>query len=124
MQQHLLARYHDLIAIPTMPPSITFHVGLHKAGTTFLQQAVFPVLRDLHLMRQVQDVRYLFKARPDQEILVTHEGLSGHPFEGAWKEEFDTHVHGVSRLFPKSRCIIGFRRHDRLVRSLYKQYLT
>lgn len=106
-----------------MSSPVTFHVGLHKTGTTFLQQAVFPVLGDLHLVLQMQDVRHLFKARPDQQILVTHEGLSGHPFQGAWKEEFDTYMHGISRLFPESKCIIGFRRHDRLVRSLYKQYL-
>lgn len=33
------------------------------------------------------------------------------------------YVRGISRFFPRSTCILGFRRHDRLVRSLYKQYL-
>ena len=100
-----------------------FHLGLHKTGTTFLQQAVFPELDGFHLVRQMQDVRQLFSAAPEDRLLVTHEWLSGNPFEGSWLKEFKAYVRGISRFFPDSSCILGFRRHDQLLRSLYKQYL-
>ena len=106
-----------------MSSTLTFHIGLHKTGTTFLQQAVFPELDGFHLVRQMQDVRQLFSASPEDRLLVTHEGLSGNPLEGSWWKEFKMYVRGISRFFPESTCILGFRRHDRLVRSLYKQYL-
>jgi hypothetical protein len=104
-------------------PKAVFHIGLHKTGTTFLQQAVFPELDEFHLVRQMQDVRQLFSISPKDRLLVTHEGLSENPFEGSWRREFKMYVRGISRFFSDSTCILGFRRHDRLVRSLYKQYL-
>jgi len=101
--------------------SIVFHIGLHKTGTTFLQRAVFPKLDGIHVVDQ--DIRKLFNSPRENRLLVTHEGLSGDPFEGAWWKEFKMYVRGISRLFPGSECILGFRRHDEMILSLYKQYL-
>jgi len=100
-----------------------FHIGLHKTGTTFLQKEVFPKLENLHVVQQSHNIRRLFGVPKEKRVLVTHEGLSGNPFGGAWLEEFESYVRGITSIFPDAACIIGFRRHDLLIRSLYKQYL-
>ena len=56
-------------------------------------------------------------------MIVSCERLSGSPFSGSWANQGATYVENIGRMFPEAKCIIGFRKHDALVRSLYKQYL-
>lgn len=100
--------------------NIVLHIGLHKTGTTFLQTNVFPKIEGIDAPRKIPS---LINTPENKTTLISHEPLSGDPFGGKWIEEFKYNVKGLSKLFPKSKCIIGFRRHDRLIKSLYKQYL-
>jgi len=100
---------------------MVFHIGLHKTGTTFLQQEVFPVIDDFYLIRKSF---YDLITNPSEKTpLVSYELLSGHPWKGEWMSEYRENVKQISKYWPRSKCIIGFRRHDRLIASLYKQYL-
>ena len=105
-----------------MPP-VTFHIGLHKTGTTFLQRNVFPVMEGIHSYVYYHPLWDLFSAREDEHMIVSCERLSGSPFSGSWANQGATYVENIGRMFPEAKCIIGFRKHDALVRSLYKQYL-
>lgn len=105
-----------------------FHVGLHKTGITFLQENVFTLFEDYYLIRkEFKDlVGYpdnMFNCPEGKGLLVSWERLSGLPWTGSWLGEYKRYVDRITFLFPDARCIIGFRRHDQLVRSFYKQYL-
>lgn len=54
---------------------------------------------------------------------MSYELLSGHPWGGGWLSEFKTNTRAIGMSWPQAGCMIGFRRHDQLVASLYKQYL-
>jgi len=109
--------------------SFTFHIGLHKTGTTFLQKEVFLNMEEVHLVRG--KIRELFGYSRSthrvellkENILVSLEALAGYPWQGKWTEEFYFNIKNISSLFPGSNCIVGFRRHDRMVLSMYKQWL-
>ena len=98
-----------------------FHIGLHKTGTTFLQKNVFPFLYGIHAHIYYQPLWNLFEF--DKKVIVSCERFSGHPFSGKWSEEFATYVKNIGSMFPGAKCIVGFRRHDMILRSLYKLYL-
>lgn len=100
-----------------------FHIGLHKTGTTFLQRDVFPAMEGLHTYVYYHPLWELFKARDAERVVVSCERLSGNPFGGKWSDQGKTYAKNIGKMFPESKCIIGFRRHDALIRSLYKQYL-
>lgn len=98
-----------------------FHIGLHKTGTTFLQHDVFPKIEGVSFISN--GVYELLTSPPENKKLVSCELLCGHPWRGGWFEEFRENVENIGEVHPESKCIIGFRRHDKLVKSLYKQYL-
>ena len=102
---------------------MVFHIGLHKTGTTFLQQNVFPNMEGVHTYVYYNPLWELFSSDEEAQTIVSCERLSGDPFRGAWADQGKTYVRNIARMFPEAKCIIGFRKHDALVRSLYKQYL-
>lgn len=99
------------------------HIGLHKTGTTFLQRAVFPALDDVTSFGGRQSLRSVLTTSADEKVLISDEGLSGQFFGGKWLVEFETNIDIINNLFPAAAVIIGFRRQDSLLLSLYKQYI-
>lgn len=98
------------------------HIGLHKTGTTFLQETYFPTLPDLVLVRGIWPFRSILDAR-EKKLLISDEAISGNPFGGAWLDEFRTNLLFLKKLFRDPAIIVGFRQHDSFLLSLYKQYL-
>ncbi|WP_251963086.1 hypothetical protein [Salinibacter ruber] len=91
-----------------------------------MQHAVFPKIEDVDLVRN--DLYGLISSSSDKKTLVSHEPLCGYPWKNEyprkrWIEEFERNAKNIGITFDKPNCIIGFRRHDRLIKSLYKQYL-
>jgi len=120
--------------------SLFIHVGLHKTGTTFLQNDVFPYLTDVDYIHL--DNRFLKESQKKwscQNQLTSSEALSGYPWKnnrkyrnryenfenvaGKWLGSFENSMCNLSQLFPDSKIIIVFRDHNVWIKSLYKQYL-
>lgn len=99
------------------------HIGLHKTGTTYLQEFVFPKLEGIHYSIGWRAFRNLFNAKEGQRILVSDEGMSGNFKSGRWLKEFEKNLHIMQDLCGDPKIIIGFREHGKFLSSIYKQYL-
>jgi hypothetical protein len=99
------------------------HIGLPKTGTTFLQKAVFPKISSITYIRRRHNLRTLVRSPASRKILISDEAFSGNPLNGSWSNEFEKNVQMMQVIFNAPAIIIGFRRHESLLISLYKQYL-
>jgi len=101
------------------------HVGLHKTGTSFLQQRIFPRLTNTQYVHGRTTVREALTAKgPAQSnILLSSEAWSGNPYSGRWIDQFERNMQFIKEIFPDAYILIGFRNHKGLLLSLYKQYL-
>ena len=99
---------------------VFIHIGLHKTGTTYLQNEVFPNLKGI---RYVPWSRFetFFRPSPHANCLISREGLSG----GLWAplDEREATFRALSGCFPGARLLVAFRRHDSYIVSTYRQYL-
>ena len=81
---------------------------------------IFPKLNNVNLILET-DIRMIL--RKDKINLISSELLSGHPLRrdfGADRFEIADRLH---RLFPDASIIVGFRKKDSWVRSLYSLYV-
>ena len=130
-------------------PDLIFHIGLHKTGTTTLQNQFFPKCHGLNsivgharhvrqflLMVNRTDPAYFDpKAamsvlsgylKQDQINLVSAEDFSWVAWSSATALGLDFRTQILTNLreaVPNARIILVLRRQDSLVRSLYRQYL-
>jgi hypothetical protein len=105
----------------TAHSAIFLHLGLHKTGTSFLQNEVFPRWPGVAYVRPplLDNLVTLVPASP--RVLISREDLFG-PIWARGQERRDA-IAWVRRLFPEARPLLSFRRHDRYLVSAYKQYL-
>jgi hypothetical protein len=96
------------------------HIGLHKTGTTFLQQAVFPKWKGIHYIPE-DKLEFLVRMDGAQDYLLSREGLSGKNWAHA--EERAKNIACLAELFPLAKVLISFRKHSSFIVSSYKQYL-
>lgn len=99
---------------------IAFHIGLHKTGTTFMQNSVFPAWPGIRYLR-FRNLEYFLRLEAHSTYLVSCEGLSGSTF--ASKAERLEAIRRLSEMFPQAKIVISFRRHGDYLASLYSQYL-
>lgn len=100
--------------------NLTFHVGLHKTGTTFLQENVFPRLEGVENLVW-RNLEYFLRLDHRKVYFVSCEGLSGSTFASTGER-----IRAISLLgamFPYSRVMITVRPHGEYLKSLYSQYL-
>lgn len=117
--------YFDVIMATTDRNAATyenflFHVGLHKTGTTYLQDVVFPNWPGIKYLR-FRNLEYFLALPASEKYLVSCENLSGATFA-----TLDDRCRGLARLaemFPGAKVVIAFRPHGDFVASLYSQYL-
>jgi len=97
---------------------VYIHIGIHKTGTTFLQECFFP---------QIKDIMYYYKTHnydriPDLglPILISDEEISrSMPHtDGGFKNLTDLKV-----LYPDAKVIIGVRGYKSWFKSCYAQYI-
>ena len=113
---------------------IFLHVGMHKTGTTFLQQEVFSKWRGVTSV-SFAPLNYIIKkmGENDNPLLISNEGLAGSPwypwipwrkgFDLKWSENRKVCLRNLKALFPDAHILISFRKHLDLILSYYKQYL-
>ena len=122
---------------PQQDPPLFLHVGLHKTGSTFLQHEVFPKLKSLQFIHRGEAEYWLnrlgieedssFDLAPYQRFfyplissgptLISHEGLSGAHYLLYVNQTRS--ADRLAQLFPHASIILGIRRQDSLLLSLY-----
>jgi hypothetical protein len=126
---------------------VYLHVGLPKAGSTFLQECCFPHLRGVHSvtsdsksgltsrLSRVAESYPLFvdmdeeKAEIDRflgevgddKVLISSEKLVGYHAWG-FRDHFQT-TESLRHLFPSAKIIFVIRRQDEFLESVYRQLL-
>ncbi len=102
---------------------IIVHIGLHKTGTTFIQNEIYPRLDSITTIRAWHSHRFIINSDFDKKILFTDEGISGNPFGGNYSAEFNSNIKKIKYLYDDPKIIFGIRKHEGFLCSLYKQYL-
>ncbi len=99
---------------------IYLHVGLHKTGTTFLQQAVFPKWKDIEYIAW-PNLELFLRLDEDRDYLVSREGFYGQNW--AHHNVREKSIKRLNEIFPNAKILISFRKHSGYIISSYKQYL-
>ena len=103
----------------------TFHVGLHKTGTTYLQQSVFPYAVDANITRGWTTLREFYNTEPRQHWLHSDEGISGKPWGGkiSYGDAFRHNLSICQNMLGINKYIITVRPLESWTKSLWKQYI-
>jgi len=122
---------------------IFIHIGLHKTGTTFMQNCVFPHFDIGYLglssskgksssFNNRRLIEELFEYDIDNDnVLLSDENLlwqgsllsSSCRMSKSHNENYLRVLRNIKTIFPHAKMIISFRRHDKYVKSLYKHYI-
>ncbi|NQU32076.1 MAG: hypothetical protein HQ521_02480 [Bacteroidetes bacterium] len=109
------------------------HIGLHKTGTSFLQEKMFPKIMGINYLHGTSRLRNIYVDKQKSlELLISDEKISGLPFTSRDPDNsssnyyitFLEQMEIIHKSFNNPKIIIGFRKHYRFVLSLYKQYLA
>jgi hypothetical protein len=104
--------------------NVIFHVGLHKTGTSYLQNEVFVNSDELLLIRGTNNIRQLQKYKDGQIVLFSDESFSGNLFGGDYLGDFFRNMKTIEKIFGKDvKIIFGLRKPGALIKSIYKQYV-
>ena len=101
---------------------IILHIGLHKTGTTFLQNHIFPRLKNTNYFRGWHGLRNITN-KNHKNILISDEKFSGDPFNLNYIESFKNNIDNLHMLCPKATVLISVRHPKEWILSLYKQYI-
>lgn len=99
-------------------PQIFFHVGLPKTASTFLQRSIFPKLEGIEFVKKHAFKHYqkkVSKSRAEKILFSTELNIG--------KARTDRKIQRFAGSFPDATPIIVLRRHDRWIRSKYKQHI-
>ena len=108
-----------------MKSEIYIHVGMHRTGTTFLQDQVFPILKDVNFIRYRD---FLIKLKPGKN-LISNESFSICPFNWVGNDKLNVNDRFVvadrlHKCFPDAKIIVGTRKdRENWKRSIYGKYL-
>lgn len=103
---------------------IYYHLGLHKTGTTFLQNKYFAKLPITYYKGGQSFIKVIESfSNTNDKILISDENFSGQLFSGKKREQLFKMVHSIKAIHPNAKVIIGFRKHSDFVLSAYKQAL-
>lgn len=97
-------------------PTIFFHLGLPKTGSTYLQQMVFPYLEGIRYFPKRQYKKFkkhAEKAQPEDKLLFSVE-------EDVLLRD---RMEQLAAYDPHIRVLLVFRRHDDWVASKYKYFI-
>ena len=101
-------------------PNLIIHIGLHKTGSTFLQQNIFPNLDGIEYIRW-RNLEYFLRLDDSKRFLISSESLSGFTFAG--QNDREKAIRVLGGFFRDARIIVVFRSHGGFLASLYSQYL-
>ena len=102
-------------------PKIFIHVGLHKTGTTFLQEEVFQKIPNINYQRKVDLTTHI---EPNLINLFSDENLDGGSYRlfNDWHNRYHIAAN-LKKLFPDAGIIICTRDEKTWLVSAWKQYV-
>lgn len=101
---------------------VVAHIGMHKTGSTFLQQRLFPSVSGA-LFSKRRNLRDYYHHNRGEAIIISDEILSGDPFSGTTIADFKWKMSVLQSLCPDAIILVCFREPVSYIVSLYKQYL-
>lgn len=103
---------------------ITLHIGLHKTGTSYIQEVILGSMTDdIELIRGWYTHRQLMKVDINKPIIISDEGISGSLWNGSYLEDFNTNIKRIKEFYGDPKIMFGIREHSSFIFSVYKQYL-
>ena len=98
-----------------MPNQIFFHVGMSKTGSTFLQQRVFPLFKEVEYIPTNQFKKYPKLAQQSQveKLLLSRE----------FDSQMEREVKKWATDFPNTKSILVLRRQDGWIASQYRRFV-
>lgn len=105
---------------------ITFHIGLHKTGTTYLQNNVFPFISGGTYLGTHPSCHELLArmAKSDGPYLVSSEDFSHNQFFNPPGADTVRRIAALARMFSaNTRVIMSFREPSEWIVSSYRQYV-
>jgi len=112
----------DLLNTGTI--QVIIHIGLHKTGTTFLQESVWPTISNATVIRGWDSHRTMIDKADKDILLISDESLCGNPWNGTYFSDFKANMTRIKAIYNNPKIIFGVRKQSDLLLSLYKQYLA
>jgi len=105
-----------------MDTKIIIHIGLHKTGTTFLQQEVFPKIPNINYQTKVD---LTTKVEEGKINLFSDENLDGGSYRlfNTVEQRYNI-MENLHKLYPNAKIILCIRDKDSWLKSAYKQYIV
>lgn len=117
---------------------VILHIGLQKTGTSYFQYQIFNKVEEVDFISGTNLLRNLFNnSFQNKTLLISSEHMGGDPwpslkrranhknlFQNSWMENFHNSVNRLKIISPASKIIVGFRKQDSLLLSLYKHYVA
>lgn len=99
----------------TNAPSIFFHVGTGKTGTTFLQYRVFPKFKGISYIQRTNYKRAkdIIRNSSDRHFLISRE----------FDQQLEHEVKSFANDYPNTTPIIVFRKQDSYAASQYRRFV-
>ena len=102
---------------------LIIHIGLHKTGTTYLQEVLFPAIPGVEVIRGWYSHRKLLKSKPKSTTIISDESISGSLWSGNYGNDFKQNIDKINAIYQNPKIIMGIRNQLTFVESVYKQYL-
>lgn len=96
-------------------PTIFYHVGTGKTGTTYLQYRVFPKFKNITYFQ-----RTLFKKYPQ---LIAKSKANRFLLSREFDQQLEREIKWFAQYYPDTFPIIVFRRHDSYIASQYRRFV-
>jgi hypothetical protein len=97
------------------------HVGLHKTGTTYLQETVFPRLGVKFIDRPRVSSIGTWKLSETRTTLISNERFSGMPFKLNYPDTRFKLADKLYKYYPEAKIIIATRQLEPWLDSLWRQ---
>jgi len=101
------------------------HIGLHKTGTTFLQDYIFPNLKGIEYYYKPTNVignLDTLSLTINGKTLVSDEEISFSMPDRDHTTRLDF-IQVLHKNFPNAKIILGLRQYERWLKSCYSQYI-
>ncbi len=92
-----------------------FHMGFPKAGSTYLQRALFPQLKGIKYFK-----KSYFKRYPE---LIEQTDYNKYLFSTETYKGLEERTKAIVERYPQAKIILVLRRHDKWIASRYKYYI-
>lgn len=105
-----------------MTTKVFIHIGMHKTGTTFLQEEIFSKIPNINYQNKVD---LTTEVQEEKINLFSDENLDG----GSYRlfssvKTRNIILKNVHKLFPEAKIILCIRNQDKWLKSAYKQYIV